>query len=174
MTRPGRAILRVAFAALWLATHAGAAAAQLEGAPSVIDGDTIELGGQTIRLFGIDAPELGQACAIEGQIYDCGMVARSALLDLTAGATVICRVLPRQAGQGGAEGRLGRCFAGGYDLSEGMAYTGWALAERELSERYVGFEDGAREARRGLWRGRFVAPWDGRGGARLPEEAAAQ
>ena len=62
----------------------------------------------------------------------------------------------------------------GHALSEGMAYTGWALAERQVSERYLVYEERAQAAGRGLWRGRFVTPWDWRGGARLAVEAAAE
>ena len=34
------------------------------GKAKVLDGDTIEISGKRIRLFGIDAPENGQTCAI--------------------------------------------------------------------------------------------------------------
>ncbi len=63
---------------------------------------------------------------------------------------------------------MGRLGTFGYQLSEGMTYTGWALALRPVSERYVAFEERARTARRGLWKGLFVAPWEWRDGARLP------
>ncbi len=59
-------------------------------------------------------------------------------------------------------------------LSEGMAYTGWALAQREVSERYLVFEERAQAAGRGLWKGRFVTPWDWRRGARLAAQDAAE
>ena len=49
-------------------------------------------------------------------------------------------------------------------------YTGWALADRTVSEHYIAFEQEARARNHGLWRGRFVAPWDWRRGTRLAEE----
>ena len=166
--------LRYLFAAVTLlAVSCPPALAEVAGPPSVIDGDTVEVQGRVIRLYGIDAPELGQTCRIGARAYDCGRIARTALLDLTAGVTVSCKLAPASP-EDGADGRIGRCSADGYDLSEGMAYTGWALALRRVSERYVAFEDRARAARRGLWKGQFVAPWDWRAGARLPVKAAAE
>lgn len=152
------------------------ARAEVTGPPEIIDGDTLAVQGTVVRLYGIDAPELGQACRIGARTYDCGRIARTALLDLTAGVTVSCKLAPASPEdprpeadpEDGADGRIGRCSADGYDLSEGMAYTGWALALRRVSERYVAFEDRARAARRGLWKGQFIAPWDWRAGARLP------
>ncbi len=167
-------------AAVWLLAMIGhPALADMTGRPKIIDGDTIELQGQAIRLYGIDAPELGQACTIKERTYDCGMVARTALLDLTAGVAVTCKVVSAKVvsaepGRATEDGRPGRCFAQGYDLSEGMAYTGWALALPEVSERYLVFEERAQAAGRGLWKGRFVTPWDWRRGKRLAAQGAAE
>ena len=140
-----------------------AALAALAGEVTVIDGDTLEIDGKRYDLFAVDAPEPGQRCRIKQQSYDCGEVARTALLDLTAGVAVTCRYL--EAGSGTAA----RCSADGYDLSEGMAYTGWALADRAVSDRYLALERGAEKAKRGLWRGQFIPPAAWRAGQRLPE-----
>ncbi|MCG8594715.1 MAG: thermonuclease family protein [Kiloniellales bacterium] len=136
------------------------------GRPEVLAGDLIEVEGLRFRLYAIDAPEPGQRCLLSllRKLYDCGEVARSALLDLTAGTPVTCAPLPDL----GLE--VARCQAAGYDLSEGMVYTGWAPADRGVSERYLPFERQAKARNHGLWRGRFVAPWDWRRGRRLPEE----
>jgi endonuclease YncB( thermonuclease family) len=45
-----------------LSTSIDQAADVIAGRASVIDGDTIEIRGERIRFFGIDAPEMGQQC----------------------------------------------------------------------------------------------------------------
>ena len=65
----GRAILM----ALILVSSTGAARpADLIGQASVIDGDTLEIHGTRIRLWGIDAPESSQLC---GAKIACNIVA---------------------------------------------------------------------------------------------------
>ena len=148
---------------------AGAAQAQdrLSGAPVVLAGDLLEVSGQRLRLVGIDAPAPGQQCLIKTRLYDCGKVSATALMDLTAGVEVSCRL----EGPPGLDGaRPARCAAEGYDLSEGMVYTGWALADPQTGARYRAFQEGAEARQRGLWKGRFVTPWDWARGERLPEE----
>lgn len=65
---------------------------------------------------------------------------------------------------------MARCFAADYDLSEGMVYVGWALAAPATGDRYGRVQEQAKRSKRGLWRGRFVAPWEWSVGKRLPEE----
>ena len=51
----------------------------VSGSVKVIDGDTLDMGGQRYRLFGIDAPEGRQTCKRQGQKYSCGEEATVAL-----------------------------------------------------------------------------------------------
>ena len=53
--------------------------ADITGQPRVIDGDTIEVAGQRVRLHGIDAPESRQLCRKDGKPWRCGKDATSAL-----------------------------------------------------------------------------------------------
>lgn len=135
---------------------AGAETAAVTGTPTVIDGETLEVAGRRFRLYGIDAPDLRQTCDIRGRTYNCGRVSRTALMDLVAGVDVTCR--PRKSGPG--RDTLAACRAGGYDLSAGMVHTGWAMAFPRVGTDYARIEKTAAKAKRGLWRGAFVAPWD--------------
>ncbi len=55
----------------------------------------------------------------------------------------------------------------GEDLEEWLVSQGWALAYRRYSLDYVDEEADAQAARRGIWAGGFVKPWEWRRGKRL-------
>ncbi|WP_371180105.1 thermonuclease family protein [Bradyrhizobium sp. URHA0013] len=60
---------------LTLATfcHSVSASAVIKGQASIIDGDTLDIHGTHIRLWGIDAPESSQFCRGEDSLpYRCG------------------------------------------------------------------------------------------------------
>ncbi len=138
------------------------AAADIIGQASVIDGDTIEIHGQRIRLFGIDAPEHDQLCEAGGHQYRCGQQASLALSDQIGSKSVDC--VPRDVDQYGRV--VAVCSVTGEDLNAWMVRHGWALAYRHYSTAYVPDEDTARMAGGGIWRGTFDAPWDWRRGQR--------
>ena len=94
-------------------------AGEASGTATVVDGETLILGGKAFRLTGIDAPEAGQECWLTSKLFDCYEVSGAALTDLVMGAQVTCKPL-----EDFGAAPLARCFADGYDLSEGMTYTG--------------------------------------------------
>jgi len=121
-----------------------------EGRATVHDGDTITVGGQRLRLRGMDAFEIGQQCRRGADTYDCGRAARRALDELIARRGVTCAVSGRDRyGRGLAE-----CTVGGISLNAALVEAGWAVA-------YGGFdaqEAAARKAGRGAWAGTFERP----------------
>lgn len=132
----------------------------LRGTASVIDGDTIDLHGTRIRLWGIDAPESGQRCTRpSGADWRCGKDAAFALSDRIGRAPVACEV--KDTDRYGRKVALCR-DAKGQDLNAWMVREGWAVAYRAYSRAYISAEEEARAARSGVWSGSFQMPWDWR------------
>ncbi|MGO9060181.1 MAG: thermonuclease family protein [Candidatus Binataceae bacterium] len=143
----------------FLGSASAPAANELTGMARVIDGDTIALGQLHIRLEGIDAPETDQVCLdAEGKPWTCGVAARNSLSSHIAGRIISCIAH--------GEDRYGRmlaiCSADGEDLNAFMVREGLALDYVKYSREYISAEDTAREQRRGMWAGAFIAPWDWR------------
>lgn len=130
----------------------------LSGKPRVIDGDTLEIAGQRIGLYGIDAPEMNQVCTKNGKPWACGEKATMVLLFAAGTHWVDC--VTRETD---TQGRLmADCKTGPYHLSEFMVRTGWALADRHVTDQFVAKENEARKTKKGLWKGSFVEPWEWR------------
>lgn len=127
------------------------------GQASVIDGDTIDIHGTRLRLFGIDAPEHDQLCRDRsGGSYRCGQFAANALAEFIGGQTVACVDVDRD--------RYGRsvavCTAGKVDLADWLVRGGLAVDWARYSKGgYTSAEAEARGKQRGMWAGRFVDPW---------------
>lgn len=141
------------------------------GMARVVDGDTLRVDGRTFRLWGIDAPELVQACERDGLNYACGRTAAAYLRSLltpaiptgdrtldSAAAQVVCE--PRTNDQYGRVAAI--CRAGTMDLGAEMVRAGWALVLMRHGTDYAVEEEDARTNLRGLWAGAFEAPWDWR------------
>lgn len=139
-----------------------ASSADLVGRSSVIDGDTLEIHGQRVRLEGIDAPESRQMCDRHGQAWRCGQRAALALADWIGSRPVACR----SRGKDRYGRLLARCSVAGADMQAWLVLNGHALAYRRYSTDYVPQEERAQAAGAGLWSGRFIAPWDWRRGER--------
>jgi endonuclease YncB( thermonuclease family) len=130
------------------------------GRATVVDGDTIDVGRQRIRLHGIDAPEGGQTCNdADGKRYLCGSKAAFALADFVGETNVRCTPLDRDQ-----YGRIvARCFARETDVAAFLVKSGWALDWPRYSRRaYASEQQDAKNAKRGMWIGKFVEPWNWR------------
>jgi endonuclease YncB( thermonuclease family) len=120
---------------------------ELSGKARAISGDTLEVGGRVVRLYGIDAPEEGQVCPRQGKRLDCGREAAFALAYETAEHWLRCE--PRRHEPGALMAVLvAVCFVGPYDLADVMVRKGWAQA---YDVKYARAQDEAQSHRRGIW-----------------------
>ena len=128
----------------------------------MIDGDTIGIASERIRLHGIDAPESRQLCSNEGEPWLCGADATGALRNKIDGRPVTCEELDRDR----YNRIVARCMVDGEDLGEWMVLRGWAVAYVYYSYEYTRAEAMAKSRERGIWSGEFEMPWDWRETAR--------
>ncbi|MGJ8621553.1 MAG: thermonuclease family protein [Yoonia sp.] len=127
-----------------------------EGTLRVIDGDTVALGATRIRLFGVDAPEIGQQCFDQGRSLDCGALVRDAMKSRFAGSRAVCH--RRDTDQYGRD--VAVCFVDDQDIGKWLVQEGLAFAYRRYSDVYLADERWAAARERGLWAMQIAAPWD--------------
>ena len=153
--------MRLPLAALLLLLTASAAHAEtIAGRASVVDGDTIEIHGERIRILDIDAPESRQTCQDQdGKDWRCGQKAALALSDWIGARPVSCDTTKLDK----YKRHLARCTVGGADLAEWLAGQGWAVPYRDCHCEVVrAAAHYAQSHRAGMWSGTFVMPWDWR------------
>ena len=127
------------------------------GTAVVIDGDTLDIAGEHLRLEGIDAPEIAQSCTGgDGKPWPCGREAARALRRLTTGHAVVCDDKGRDT-----YGRLlAVCTVEGEELNAAMVQIGYAWAFIKFSTAYVAQENQARAQHLGIWQGPAETAWD--------------
>lgn len=151
---------------LVLAALAAPGSADITGKLHVIDGDTVAIGTERVRLHGIDAVERGQKCG-GGQgigVWDCGDWVSDRVARRFDGRVARCDVIETDR-----FGRsVARCDESGQDMGQWIVREGLAVAYTEYSTAYLADEQAAERAGRGLHNVDFAAPDDYR---RLRREA---
>ncbi|MBA3991925.1 MAG: chromosome partitioning protein ParB [Cyanobacteria bacterium DS2.3.42] len=121
---------------------------------SVHDGDTLKLDdGRTIRLSGIDAPEIAQPYGIESREFLRKLTRKKMIRVETHGNDRYGRV-------------IGEIFVGRKSINRSMVKRGaaWWFRRYAPTDAYLrSLETSAREHTNGLWKSpNAVAPWDWR------------
>ena len=151
----------------------------IHGKLRIIDGDTIAINNQKIRLFGIDAPEIRQICKDKFlRDYNCGVKSKNALEravseKLTKAKSLTIKQRPNDKVWCISKEKdrykriLGICavdridLAGphlNFTLNAWMVKFGNAVAYKRYSSFFLEFEEEAKLNKRGIWQGKFERP----------------
>jgi len=118
----------------------------------IVDGDTLRIDGERVRLWGFDAPERRQSCQMNGRSEPIGQEATAALRSILAAGPLRCQVrqLRDQNGRPVME-----CWAGSVSIGDEMVRSGWAWAVPRFSKNlYLPAQEQAEMENRGVWAGR--------------------
>ena len=137
------------------------------GEATVVDGDTIKINDNKIRLFGIDAPEKKQMCkkiflsisffSFEKD-YPCGVISTQKLKNLLNKKIIKCYV----EGKDIFKRKLAICFRNKLNINSWLVRNGHAVSYKKYSKKYSREEIEAKNDRLGVWQGKFEMPWDWR------------
>ena len=110
------------------------------GKARIIDGDTIHIKNNKIRLHGIDAPETKQTCKINNEDWFCGKQSTKELKHLINKQIVECITndIDRY------KRYIAICSVNEININQWMVRNGWAIAYRYYSKDYVVEEEYAR------------------------------
>ena len=138
-------------------------AVDIEGFPRIIDGDSLEINENKIRLLGIDAPEKKQTCKKPYLVilffsfqksYECGLLAKKELKKFIKKNKIRCISNDKDR-----YGRyLSTCYLKNTDINGWLVKNGYAIAYKKYSRKYILDEQYARKNKLGLWRGTFMEP----------------
>lgn len=129
---------------------------EIHGPAEAVDGDSLTVSGDRVRLYAIDAPELHQPCRNGGA---CGDRAREHLAKLVAGRNLLCE--KRDTDRYGRD--VAQCYISdidengratkGMDIGREMVRAGHAMAYRAIDHIYASDEPARFD---------FEPPWDWR------------
>lgn len=135
----------------------GGHAASVSGTAVIVDGDTLWVGSDEIRIHGIDAAETAQKCQLPKGTWDCAKAASDALAAITDGKTVTC--------QGSERDQYGRLIARCStevepDIGAKLVASGLAWAFVKYSADYIDLEMRPRRQKVGIWQSKTQPPWE--------------
>ena len=140
----------------------------ISGKADIIDGDSIKIKGQSIRLVGIDAPEKKQLCKKPylnlfiftfSKSYPCGETSTNSLKKFINNQIILCKIEEKKDF---FKRYLGTCFKDKSNINSWLVKNGHALAFRKYSKKYLNEELYAKNNKIGLWQGTFEMPWEWR------------
>ena len=127
----------------------------IKGKAKVIDGDTIHIGKNKIRLHGIDAPEINQNCFVDNKKWLCGKQSANALINLINLKKVECHSIDKDK----YNRDIANCYVNNININKYMVKNGCAISYRYYSLKFVKEEETARKNKLGVWRGDFEDPY---------------
>lgn len=136
---------------------------EINGNALVVDGDTLKIKNQKIRLLGIDAPEIKQKCKkpyltigflVFSKSYNCGVMSKQQLMKLISKKQIKC-IFDLKDRYGRA---IADCYIGKKNINSWMVKNGHAIAYRKYSKKYISQEAHAKKNALGIWSGTFVKP----------------
>jgi endonuclease YncB( thermonuclease family) len=148
-------IFKIGFFLFLLLSSFNLYANTIKGKAKIIDGDTIHIGINKIRLHGIDAPEINQSCIYNDEEWQCGKESRLSLKELINNQIVVCESKSVDK----YKRFIAICFANRMNLNKMMVKQGWAIAYKYYSLDYVNEENIARSKKIGIWKGIFEEPY---------------
>ena len=129
------------------------------GKAYAIDGDSLKVAGNEVRLFGIDAPEYNQKCLNADNIeYSCGSLAKKYASDLVKNKEVNCYYHIKDF----YNRYLAKCYIDGVEINKELLKNGMAIiySYQESDGEAKALEKQARDAKIGIWQGAFENPKD--------------
>ena len=122
----------------------------------IVDGDTIVLNNERIRLQGMDAPETKQYCKAKDKKtkIPCGKIATEKLKEIIGNNKVTCNI----KGTDRYKRKLAYCYVGDININQEMVKRGYAVAYSKYDKSFLSEEIEAKRLKLGFWAGKFKNP----------------